>query len=128
MTKEQILIELKKLPLEDKFSVLATLSRIIGVEEKDSQLDVLVGHCIDVMKQLSGEDFLTGRTRKNSQARMIVARCLQEKGLSLSHVGRILGYDHSTISHYNKLWENVLSLPVAYKDVLKLYTTYKSML
>jgi hypothetical protein len=128
MTKEQILIELKKLSLEDKFSVLATLSRIAGLEEKDNQLDILVNHHIDLMKQLSGDDFLTGRTRKNSQARMVVARCLQEAGLNLSHVGRILGYDHSTISHYNKLWEDALSLPVAYKDVLKLYTTYKSML
>ena len=105
MTREQILIELKYLPIEDKLSVLATLNQMIKIEEKESLYREMVDKYVGTMKKFAGDNFLIGRRRKNVQAKVVLAICLMEDG-------------HSLILRYPKM----------YSDVIKLYNNFKEAL
>ena len=128
MTREQVLVELKFLPIEDKLSVLAILNQMIKIEEKESKYNETVSKYVGTMKKLAGEDFLIGRKRQNVQAKVVLAICLMEDGHSLTTTAHILGVDHSTISSYKKSWDNILRFPKMYSDVIKLYNNFKEAL
>lgn len=128
MTREQILIELKYLPIEDKLSILATLNQMIKIEEKESLYKEMVDKYVGTMKKFAGDSFLIGRRRKNVQAKVVLAICLMENGHSLTTTAHILGVDHSTISSYKKSWNDILRYPKMYSDVIKLYNNFKEAL
>ena len=128
MTREQILVELKYMSIEDKLSVLAALNQMIKIEEKESKYQETINKYVGTMKKLAGEHFLIGRKRKNVQAKVVLAICLMEDGHSLTTTSHILGVDHSTISSYKKSWDNILRFPKMYSDVIKLYNNFKAAL
>ena len=128
MTKEEILINLKEIPLEDKLFVLAGIHRLIKKDEEDVRYSETVDKYVGKMKTLAGNDFLSGRKRGNVQAKVVLATCLLEDGYPLTTVAHILKVYHSTISHYTTVWNNVMKFPKIYSDVLKLYKNFKELL
>lgn len=128
MSKEEILINLKEIPLEDKLFVLAGLHRLIKKDEEDARYSEMVDKYVGKMKTLAGDNFLYGRKRGNVQAKVVLATCLLEDGYPLATVSHILKVDHSTVSHYKTVWNNAMRFPKIYSDVLKLYKNFKELL
>lgn len=128
MTKEEILINLKEIPLEDKLFVLAGIHRLIKKDEEDVRYSETVDKYVGKMKTLAGNDFLSGRKRGNVHAKVVLAICLLEDGYPLTTVSHILQVDHSTVSHYKTVWNNVMKYPKIYADVLKLYKNFKELI
>lgn len=125
MTVEQILSDIKELTLEDKILLLASLQKLLKIEEKESKYNEMVKKYVGTMKELVGGEFRVGQKRQHVQAKIVLAICLMEDGCSLTTASHIIGVDHSSVSNYKKVWENVLRFPKQYADVIRLYNKFR---
>lgn len=128
MSKEEILINLRELSLEDKLFVLVRLSNLIKLQENEAAHREMIDKYVGTMKELVGDGFMTSQKRQEVQAKIVLATCLMEDGQSLTSTAHILGVDHSTVSHYKKVWKDASRYPKIYSDIISLYNKYKSAL
>ena len=128
MSKEEILINLSEMPMEDKLWVLAKLNLLIKQHEKDNEYKLMKDKYIGTMEKIMGTDFLSGRKHDNVQARIVVATCLIEDGQPLVSIAHILGVDHSTICYYKRVWNAAMKYPKVYSDIISLYNKYRTTL
>lgn len=128
MTFSDILSNIDSLTLDEKQAVLAAVSQAIDHDTKTLKENSVVSKHLDTMKGFAGEDYLEGRRRENTYARVVVSVCLKEAGYNISAIGKILGKDHSTIIHYMNMWKNAMSLPIVFRDLISLYNKYKAAL
>ena len=67
------------------------------------------------------EDLISkSRKRELVYARIRIAVIMHDNGLSFSEIGRLIGRDHSTVSHYLETfrnWERMNQLPDEFKDL-----------
>ena len=128
ITLEGVVSMVRELSLEDKLSLSALLSQMIKVEEKENKYRDTIDKYVGTMKKLAGDNFMATKKRLNVQAKVVLATCLMEDGISLTTTSHIIGVDHSTISHYKQVWQDILKYPRMYSDVIKLYNKYREML
>ena len=128
MSKEEILTYLAEMEDEDKLYVAVKLNSLIRIQEEDIKYQEMNNKYLGTMKKLAGENFLASQKRPDVQARIVLAICLMEDGKTLVSAARMLGVDHSTVSHYKNVWRNATKYPKVYADMLTLYNKYRNAL
>lgn len=128
MTVEQVINNINSLSLDEKIYLLANIQQSIRVEEKEAQYQKRINKYVDTMKGLAGEAFLKNKRRGHVNGKVVLAICMMEDGFNLTTTAHIIGVDHSTISHYKKVWETVTRYPRIYSDVIMLYNKYREEL
>lgn len=74
-------------------------------------------------RKLSGE-----RSKENTTFRAFVAYKLREEGYTYSDIGKMLQRDHSTVMHLCNIMRDMLSVPMAYQDEMKMYREFERLL
>ena len=74
-----------------------------------------------------GQALTDSRERENTQIRQFVAYRLHNEGSSYSEIGKMLKRDHSTIAHLCYRMRDMLSVPEAYKDEMRIYEKFESL-
>lgn len=128
MTVDQVTEIISKMSIEDKISLFASLRQAIKIDEKENKYQQMINKYVGTMKKLVGDAFLIGKKRTHVQGKVILANCLMEDGCTLTTASHIIGVDHSTVSHYKKVWETAIKYPKIYSDVISLYNKYREEL
>lgn len=69
-------------------------------------------HLVDTMKELTGINPVEeSRKRSVVSCRTMVANVLLLEGWTEHQIGAALGWDHSTINHYRKKFEAMMTTP-----------------
>ena len=68
-----------------------------------------------------------GRDIYDVMMRRFIAYKLREDGYTYSQISRVMGKNHSTIIHLIHQMEDYFSLPAAYKEDIKKYLKFHSM-
>lgn len=74
-----------------------------------------------------GQPLTDTRERGNTIIRQFVAYRLVKEGYHYSEIGRVMGRNHSTISHYIRKVENMLSVPKAYRREIQLFERFEGL-
>ena len=83
---------------------------------------------LDAAEQATGWKLSDLRTSENTLIRLFVAHRLHNEGYSYSQIGRQMKRDHSSITHMYKRVEEMMSVPFAFKEELKLYEKFNELL
>lgn len=70
----------------------------------------------------------TGRHVDDVMMRRFIAYKLREDGYSFSQISRVMGKNHATIIHLVRQMEDYFSLPAMYKEDIKKYLKFHSMI
>ena len=60
------------------------------------------------------------RTTAQVYARVVLAAHLYERGFSVIEIGKVLDRDHSTITHYRRMYADAVRYPKSYGLLMKL--------
>jgi DNA-binding NarL/FixJ family response regulator len=83
---------------------------------------------LSVAEQATRMKLTESREAGNALIRAIVAYRLVKEGYHYSEIGKAMGRNHSTISHYVRKVENMLSVPVSYRREICLFKEIEEML
>lgn len=83
---------------------------------------------LSVAERASGVRLTESREAGNALIRSIVAYRLVKEGYHYSEIGKAMGRNHSTISHYVRKVENMLSVPLAYRREVQQFKRFEEML
>lgn len=80
---------------------------------------------IRVMSELLGVDIMS-RSRKNNVVwgRFMIMYCMRKDGLTLMHIGRALGRDHTTVIHGINMVNDMLHMPKMYPEEIRLWQQF----
>lgn len=70
---------------------------------------------------------------RNRQPRVVFARCvigehLRRQGLSGCQIGRVMRRDHATVWHWHKMYDNAVSEPRFYRDLVTFINDFETQL
>lgn len=91
-------------------------------------VDERYGQILSVAEQTTKMKLTDTREAGNALIRSIVAYRLVKEGYHYTEIGTAMGRNHSTISHYVRKVENMLSIPVAYKREISLFKEIERIL
>lgn len=77
--------------------------------------------------QATGRQLTATRNPADTLIRAMVAHRLRKEGYSNSEIGRAMGRDHSSVTHLDKKMRDMLSVPGAYKDEMRIYEKFESL-
>ena len=80
---------------------------------------------IETMRSAAGEELSESRAGDAPYVRAIIADWLLRKGFTTREVGEALGKDHSTVTHYRQMVEQVRKYPASYKGVFTILTLFE---
>lgn len=82
-----------------------------------------------ILLQLTGLDaFSKWRDYPLCYLRAMIAYKMRSEGYSTTQVGRGLAKDHSTITHYERMIEDVLHTPEAFADINEIYNKFIALI
>jgi chromosomal replication initiation ATPase DnaA len=93
----------------------------VSVDERYKQV-------LSVAEQTTKMKLTETREAGNALIRSIVAYRLVKEGYHYSEIGKAMGRNHSTISHYIRKVENMLSVPFAYRREICLFKEFERLL
>lgn len=79
-------------------------------------------------EQATGRRLSRERSKDNTTFRALVAYKLREEGYTYSDIGKMLQRDHSTVMHLCNIMRDMLSVPMAYQDEMKMYREFERLL
>lgn len=79
-------------------------------------------------EQATGRKLSRERSKDNTTFRAFVAYKLREEGYTYSDIGKMLQRDHSTVMHLCNIMRDMLSVPMAYQDEMKMYREFERLL
>jgi hypothetical protein len=81
----------------------------------------------DIIYSLHGIDVMERRRpRKVADMRKIYCKILHDEGLTLTHIGQTIGFDHATVIHHNKRFEDLAATePVFTGQYREIYSEFK---
>lgn len=79
---------------------------------------------VSAAERATGYSLTSTREAINSLIRSIVAYRLVKEGYHYSEIGKAMRRNHSTISHYIKKVENMLSVPNSYKREMDIFNEF----
>lgn len=77
--------------------------------------------------QATGRQLTATRNPADTLIRAMVAHRLRKEGYSNSEIGRAMGRDHSSVTHLDKKMRDMLSVPGAYKEEMRIYEKFESL-
>ena len=82
---------------------------------------------IAAAEHASGYKLTDSREAWNALIRAIVAYRLVKEGYHLMEIGRAMNRNHSTVSHYIRKVDNMLSVPLAYKREIAILEEFEKL-
>ena len=126
--KETIVRQIRRLPCQDR-------RYIIGAAIMDLDRDLLKPNGPDryaillrLAEQATGHQLTASRTRENTEIRILIASEMRSEGFTLYEIGRYMGKDHSTVTHYTKMLEDAVQFPKMYADLIRKQESFKQQL
>lgn len=123
---EKILEIARELPVTDQLQLRNELNRIT-LDEVDPSTVERVSRYLSVMNKLiRGDVRKVSRKRDLVNGRTVLGYFMYAEGLGVEKIGKMLGKDHSTVTHYLRRMDNALSTPKSDPDLYALYKKFKS--
>lgn len=111
---------IKSLPMVDKYRVLNFVKNLVTGQERADEVKAVSEWYIGTMEGIIQERLDESRTTAQVYARVVLAAHLYERGFSVIEIGKVLDRDHSTITHYRRMYADAVRYPKSYGLLMKL--------
>ena len=122
--KEVLVRQIRRLPHQDRRYIIGAaildLDRDLVKPNGPDRYAILK----DIAEKATGHKLTGTRSRDNTEIRMLVATEMRSEGFTLEEIGRYMGRDHSTVTHYTMLLDDAHKYPAAFSDLLSKHESF----